>query len=317
MFVWANLHGGYVFGLLLLGLFVIAQFIDRLATTGTPWRHAAAVLGVSLLAVLFNPYTYEMWLYPLSYFYGPNASLQIIDEWQSPNFHQMRSIPFAIALLVALVLGAGARRIDPWQTLLLVAFTALALQSMRHQPLFGIVWALVLGQVAAERFPSLRAERPPGNEHPALNWTILGAGAIALTVVLFVAPQGFQLREPSTGGAYGYPTKSVAYIERLDAPVRIFNDYSWGGYLIHRLYPEQLVFIDGRADVHGTLVPEYLVAQRGLYWEDIFETHDIEFALLRPGTPLETELRQDGWLAVVEEPAEVLLQSPAYDAPGP
>jgi hypothetical protein len=48
-----------------------------------------------------------------------------------------------------------------------------------------------------------------------------------------------------------FPERAVAYL-RAHPPVGpIFNHYDWGGYLIWKLYPQTLVFLDGRADLYG------------------------------------------------------------------
>jgi len=318
MALWTNLHGGYVLGLLLMGAFALSQFADRRHVPGaTPWRHAAAVLAVSFAATAVNPYTYQMWLYPLSYFHGDNASLRLIDEWRSPDFHQLRNAPLALALLSAMAVGASARRFDVWRSLLIVMFGALVLQSMRHQPLFALVWAVVVGLTLAERHAWLRSNSRRPGEPFALNWGIFLGGIAALATVIAIAPQGVHVREPATGGSYQYPVQSAAYVAALDDRVHVFNDYAWGGYLIREWYPAHQVFIDGRADVHGALVGRYVEAEAGSGWEGLFAEYDIDLALIRPGGVLAAELRDAGWKSLVRTPSETLLASPGYAAAHP
>ncbi len=55
--------------------------------------------------------------------------------------------------------------------------------------------------------------------------------------------QGFQLR----AGEWAYPAGAADFLisHRITQP--IFNTYEYGGYLIWRLWPQERVFIDGRA----------------------------------------------------------------------
>ncbi len=318
MALWTNLHGGYVLGLALLGAFALSQFADRRGDPkATPWRHAAAVLAVSFAATAVNPYTYQMWLYPLSYFHGDNASLQLIDEWQSPDFHQARNALLALALLSTMAIGVSPRRFDVWRSLVIVMFGALVLQSMRHQPLFALVWAVLMGLTLAERHAWFRSNSRRPSEPFALNWGILLGGIAALATVIAIAPQGLHVREPATSGAYQYPVQSAAYVAALDDRVHVFNEYAWGGYLIRQWYPAHQVFIDGRADVHGALVGRYADAQAGNGWEALFAEYDVDLALIRPGGVLDAKLRDAGWKSLIRTPSETLLASPGYAAANP
>jgi hypothetical protein len=317
MALWANLHGGYVLGIGLLAMFTIAQRLDSTADA-TSWRRGLAVTGLAFLATAASPYTYHVWLYPISYLAGDNASLTLIDEWKSANFHELRSIPFAALSLATMVVGAATRRFDAWRSGLIVVFGALALQSMRHQPLFAIVWSATVGISIIERWPewggAVRRDAAAG----AMNWGLLAGGIAALCTVLAVSPQGVPLRDPPAGGSNQLPIASADLLVEHHPAARVFNEYAWGGYLIDRLYPAGgHVFIDGRADIYGALVPQYVRAIRGDGWEQLFARHGVEMALLPPGVPLVKELQAAGWVPAVRDPVQVLLVSPDYESSSP
>jgi len=48
-----------------------------------------------------------------------------------------------------------------------------------------------------------------------------------------------------------FPKEAVDFIENAGIEGNIFNDMSWGGYLIWRGWPERRVFIDTRTPVYG------------------------------------------------------------------
>ena len=50
--------------------------------------------------------------------------------------------------------------------------------------------------------------------------------------------------------AKDYPVAAIQYLRQHPQPARMFNDYTYGGYLIWQLGPQQKVFIDGRADMY-------------------------------------------------------------------
>ncbi len=318
MVLWANLHGGYVIGLVLIALLAGSQWWDRKAGVGPGWRHVSIVLLVSFAATAINPNTYEVWTYPLSYLRNNNPNLQLVDEWQAPNFHQMRNLPLAILLITAMVFGANGRRFDAWRSSLLVVFGAMALQSMRHQPLFAAVWAPCVGIAMAERWAIMRerpsdAPRSPGV--PLLNWALLCAGAIALGSVVMAAPGHPTLGAAPTDAARNpQPAAATDYVEAHYPGARIFNEYIWGGYLIDRLYPQNKIFIDGRADPYGGLLSTYENAIYARDWQSPFEQYDVDVALIPPNMPLAGALRYAGWTEAYEDKVAVLFVRPGYAA---
>jgi hypothetical protein len=213
-----------------------------------------------------------------------------------------------------MTVGVATRRFDAWRVGLVLVFGALALQSMRHQPLFAIVWSIAVGASIIERWPvwggAVRRDAAAG----AMNWAVLAAGIAALCTVIAVSPQGLPSREPPIAGSNQLPIAGADYLLEYDPTARVFNEYAWGGYLIDRLEPVGgRVFIDGRADVYGSLVPAYVRAIRGDGWQPLFERHGVEMALLPPGVPLVRELQDAGWVPVLRDPVQVLLVSPDYE----
>jgi hypothetical protein len=307
--LWANLHGGYVIGLALIAIFAVAQRVDG-RVPGATWRHACAVLAAGFVLTVLNPYTWRLWLYPLTYFMGENESLRRIDEWQSPDFHQIRSMPLAALLLLTIVTGVAGRRLDAWRTALLVVFGAMALQSMRHQTLFALAWAPCVAPALVERWAWWRREDVGSPGVPSFNYALLAGGAAALLMVVLVSPSGLPLRSAPVAGSMPFPEASAAYVAREHPGARIFNEYGWGGFLIERLYPTNQVYIDGRADLHGALVEEYQRVIRGDGWREAFARHGITVAIVPPSLPLVRELRGAGWTVGYANAHEAALISP-------
>lgn len=308
--LWANLHGGYVIGLALMAMLAAAQWWDRRTTAGPGWKHVALVLGAAFLAAGINPYTYKLWLYPLTYFTGGNASLAQLDEWQSPDFHQARNLPLAALLVAGLIAGANGRRFDAWRSLLVAAFGLMALQSMRHQPLYAIAWTAAAGPALLDRWPSW-GRTPERRASPRmLNYGLLAAGVAALLTVVVSSPNGLPLRAAPTGGSMPYPVAGAAWIDAHQHGARIFNAYEWGGYVIDRLYPDERVFIDGRADLYGPLVVEYDGITRGEGWQEAFDRYGVDVVLLPPKLPIVEKLRAAGWTTGYEDGDQVALVRP-------
>ena len=76
MFLWVNLHGGYVVGLGLIGLYIISLVLDH------KWhlvRRLSLILLLGMCVVPLNPNGFRMFTYPFETL--SLAATAFIDEW--------------------------------------------------------------------------------------------------------------------------------------------------------------------------------------------------------------------------------------------
>src|SRR5437868_10730700 len=149
MVVWVNLHGGFIFGLALIGIFTLGHSAEawwarrarHADARGRQWARSWRLLALCVAACLLNPNGLKGLIYPFSYL-GNNASTRYIAEWVSPDFHQMQ-YQFFEALLLALIasVALSPRRPRVTEVLLMLAFTYLGLDSVRNINLFAVIVA--------------------------------------------------------------------------------------------------------------------------------------------------------------------------------
>lgn len=308
--LWVNLHGGYVIGLVLLGLTVAGETIARWrGEAAAPIRPLLVTTILAALATLLTPHGLDALRYPLTYVGAGNASMRLVQEWQSPNFHQPAFLIFGASLLLLLVLGLGRRPLGPTDILWAVVLTLMSLRSLRHIALYAVVVLPLLGarlqaELPALRQPFLNARRPLVVALLALTW-LLPAVAIAGVAA---APARLQTgRAPS---AAGYPAGAVAYIRAHDLRGNLFNQYHWGGYLIYELAPDPRVFIDGRADPFGDdLVVRFReTTQLRPGWRRTLDDYAVDLVLMEKESPLAAALAGDpAWQEVYTGEVERLF----------
>lgn len=310
--VWVNLHGGYVIGLVLLGLTLAGESVAHLlGRPAAPLRQLGTVTVLSAAATLLSPNGLEALWYPFTYTGTGNASMRFIAEWQSPDFHESGFVVFGASLLLATLLGIwqpASGRLGPTEALWALLFSFMALSSLRHIPLYAIVVMPLIGARLAHELPWLA--RPLRTWHRPwlvlVAWPLLAATAIALAVRA-EGNVGAQLsRTPS---AHEYPTGAVQYIREHRLTGRLFNEYQWGGYLIYQLLPDLPVFIDGRADVHGDAFMSRYVRVTRLQgdWRQTLEDYDVTLMLIQRDTPLDVVLAGDPrWQELYGGPVERL-----------
>lgn len=231
MTIWANLHGGFVFGLAIAAAFGLEALIsspDKAKALRT-WL----LFGIGCaIAVCINANGIEGALHPIRF--TQLQMLPMIDEWKPSN---PEVTPFFFGVLaVTLALIAWKRpRLHPVRWLLLGAFLAGALFQARHQAMLAIVAAMLLPEGFAKS-----VERDPGGDRRVAG-IIAIAGAVLLVVVRAIMPLNLQESETN-------PWKLIASVPWKLRTQPVLNDYSMGGPLI---LSGIRTYIDGRGDMYG------------------------------------------------------------------
>jgi hypothetical protein len=332
MVFWANLHGGFLVGLLLIATYLGADVLRWLGCTrdiatdaARSVRQLLPVAIVSLAATCVNPVGPALLGHVFGWF-SNTLLINLTQEYTSPNFHQATVRAFAAMILLAIASVAWSRRRPTLhEGLLLLGFLYLALFSSRNVPLFAIVVAPVLArQLAAMPLPGGRLGVSVGRIsawlgrrdrvlaridasskfHPWPVVVLVGLAALALAQRHAGAPLGVQF-DPAR-----QPVAAVAYLKAHPPQGHMFNNFIWGGYLLHELWPSQRVFIDGQTDFYGeALTQEYLTVQDVKPgWRDVLDRYDVQWIIFRSDSPLEQVLMASGnWDTVYRDSMAVVL----------
>lgn len=331
--LWVNMHASYFIGIALVGAFVMGELANNYLyrpEQPVPVRPLLATLVACLLASLANPYFFNLWTYPLTYVLNgtSNPLLRYTQEWQPPNFRDPISLAFGLSLVALTLVGITrpvpaverqdwrqglSRRLDVSYAIVLCAFTLLALQAVRLLPLYGIIALPLLagGLVGAWPVFSDRNETPLNSTEGRVNWLAAPVGVALMALMLLNAPQSQTGVEPRTDASFQYPVGGANYIAKLTQPVRMYNEFSWGGYLIYRLYPQHLVFIDGRADMYREGVFDDFIRVQNVspQWREALDRYRVNLVILPHDTPLGYALdHESGWKVGYEDGVSVVYQ---------
>jgi hypothetical protein len=311
MWLWSNLHGGFVVGFMLMGAYLVGGTIDRVHG-GMTWslavkrqRSLALALVVAFVITFINPNTYRQVAYPLR-FLTPNTFTNAIQESQSPNFHLYQQLPFEVMLVGLIACGLMVRRRVSWIDLLLVmGLTHLALQQTRNIALWCIIVTPILAVYVQEAWAPL-AERWQHLNRPVerarlmtLNWV-----ALVLLVVggLTIVSRANSPAQVQAAVDRSFPFGAAAYIEDHRMDGNMFNSYSYGGYLTWRTDARYPVFIDSRAD---TVFPDQLLRDyQSIYavgpgWSTLLQKYRIGWVLVENQAPIAAVLsQQNNWKVV-------------------
>ena len=149
--VWANLHGSFVMGLIVLGCQLAGEALETILLhgwkgifTANPRLHGCLVqVECAVLGTLLNPYGMDLLVYSLAFPGHPN--LRSVLEWFPLEMNSLEGIPMAASwLMTAVVLRLSRRRMTCTEILLLLALNAAVCARVRmiawYAPVFG--WAL-------------------------------------------------------------------------------------------------------------------------------------------------------------------------------
>ncbi len=326
---WANLHGGFLFGLCMLAAVAVGDRVEMLATAGTDrdrWRDTlirhATMLGAAVVAVLLTPSGYTLYSHTIGYL-RDTYLVNNTQEYLSPDFHFLRLHLIAIVVVVA-VLAAVPRR-PRYPTIALISLTlAFALLAVRNLPLFGIVaFPLAAAAVAPALavwapLRMIRWERPVSRRWMRLTlpWPLVAVAGMA--GVAGVSSRAATSRPdvtrhitplPQTFNPSVFPVRAVRAARAAHLTGRIFAEFPWGGYLLFA-WPEQRVFIDGQTDFYGdSIMREYVeIHQLNPGWRTKLAAWRIDLALLITESPLADALAHEpGWRILYCDSTAVLF----------
>ena len=226
--LWANCHGGFFLGWVILLAYGAASLLPgpQSANRGRLWMVVACCIAASGL----NPNGFGV--VTTLFRYRQSAMTANLIEWHPPY---LWGPPYAFDILLYL---AAAVLIYSWRQVrwqdwgLFAAFAAASLAAFRNTPLIAFLAPVLI----ASYFPfPLRLPRFTAWLLPV---ALVGAMAFGIGSGAF-----FQLR----AATWKFPAAAADFVLQNKIPGPLFNTWEDGGYLIWRLWPEQRVFIDGRA----------------------------------------------------------------------
>jgi hypothetical protein len=327
MLIWVNLHGGFLLGFVLIGIFWLGSLWTWLRSSenrledslrkiaaGKRARTLALAGLLSGLASFINPYGWRLHAHVLSYLTN-RFFMDHIDEFQSPNFHGIAQKCFLTLLLISIaVLIARGRNLSPSHILVVLFAVYAGLYASRNIPISAILLGMVIGPLmpargSRESFPQrmLAIEiRMRGHL-----WIIAG---IVLTFA--VIANGGRVGSTRLMSAYfdpqRMPVQAVDYLRSQNAAAPILAPDYWGGYLIYRLYPQAQVVVDDRHDLYGQQFfrsyLRFLHAEED--WAEILREHPAGYIVLpRKSAPAVLLAGSHAWKRIFVDDVAVVFQS--------
>jgi hypothetical protein len=318
MIAWANLHGGFLFGLVPVGVAAFVEVVHWVRRVDGDihrrrTRNLVLVFIGCIAAAVINPNGIHLYGYVIQPQFS-GIQQNFIAEWQSPNFHVLEERGFELMLLL-IPLAFLFRRPSLWDVCLTLVVSYLALSAVRHSALFVaaetplLIWSFSAGwerMAPAARVRTWVATR--GRE-------VLGGG-VAILIIAVLGTAYFvhsTLSNQARATAANFPVGAADWLAaHPTVGTRMFDQYGWGGYLIYRFYPDpnRRVFSFGEATLLGNKVMQQVsdVETGSPDWQQIFAQWDIDYVVDVPGAPAVLALEVDPqWTRVYDDGFAVIM----------
>jgi hypothetical protein len=338
MLLWVNLHGGFLMGIALTGLFLAGNAATWILSSHAKLRmaaldrlrHLTTVLAFIVLATLVTPYGLRLYVHLYEYL-DSKFMMNNIQEFLSPDFHLLQVKAFALLLLAALLaLMMEGRKASPTD-FLMIAFSAwIGLFAVRNIPIAAILMSLAIAPLLGAAF------RDVAQHDDCALWLrrlalkldgfltrmrlmdrlfqrhVLAAVAVVLLVASVVSRAHSRPRaEALAFDKKHMPVNAVEFMAANNIHDHFFAPDSWSGYVIYRLYPNVQVMMDDRHDFYGEkFVRDYLkVAQAAYGWRDVLNANRVNWVLVPVDSPLSSTLKEAAdWKVVHDDGMAIVFE---------
>jgi hypothetical protein len=290
--LWANLHGGFILGILIMFGYLFAENIKYILKKFGHVLHPRSLrqlnvtVVIALLASLVNPNGYNV--IPFMFEFETGLYKSMIIESVSPvtlirsGFYEQQFVIYFILLsFFALLFIIRGKKLDLTDGVILLGFSVMSLSASRFIPFFAPAAILMIARYSpgfvrksagAERLKSISAR-----------FDLPIAIILSILLVIVINNTDFfksGIRENR------FPEGAARFLKENKIAGNMFNPYVWGGYLIWNLYPEHKVFIDGRGLIGevffqaSKVMSAYPKAVEGMpEWKAILRAYRVDFIL--------------------------------------
>jgi hypothetical protein len=250
---WANLHIQFVYGLLVLTLLVATRVVRRMAQEwglsfgsqpDLPFNGLLVVWGISVLATLIGPYSWQLYTVILGYMRS-SVPYNVIVELEAMNFRAAEHYVLLLIIAGAFFTLGWRRSGDLFKAALLVICTLVAFRMTRDSWFVCVPALAIIADTKLQSAPETVALRKRGLV------PVAATGLVTILVLVLVAwDSGINNPSLEQVVAGAFPVNASNFIRAQSLPRPIYNDLNWGGFIIWSL-PDYPVAIDGRTDLYG------------------------------------------------------------------
>jgi len=252
MILWSNIHGGCISGLGLIAVYCAGEFLNKKSIK--PYIYT---LIACLLCLFINPYGIE---YVKFLFYAAAMKRDFITEWISP-FHKvyltkyMRFKIYMVIMLLTQILyiiktKTNYKSLDKTKLLLILLVTYLSVMKIRHQTFFIFTAGTLLYDEFYYLFNSVmkfvRRKLKIENQEFISSFCLAKEVIVYFLLLIISLPPLISKNKEIRITETEYPRYAIEFIKINNLKGNLFINFDWGSYAAYKLYPDNLIAMDGR-----------------------------------------------------------------------
>jgi hypothetical protein len=286
---WNNIHGGVVAGLGLMVMYAIGEFLNK-----KPFKKYLITLLASFAVLFINPwgYDYIKFLLMANTMKRPN----IIEWWGLfSNYHLFKQITFKIFMFVMIIIEAlqikkeNFEKVDKVKYFVLLSTLYLAIAHVKLLPFFAISSLCFVYEDFYKLIGNIKLPKWKDN--------------VIFGFLLFISCFTFLTKDFSIPvGMNNYPIKEVEFVKINNIKGKILTNFGFGSYVSYKLYPNNLIFMDGR---YEEVYFDYMVPLlKNFYlttpnWYDIIKYFTPDVMIVENSYPVYNKLKNGNLWKVV------------------
>ena len=286
--LWANFHGGFVSGLVVLAASTLNAACQR---NWVVTRRLALATFTATVVVLINPYGIQNYYWVADHARVPLQNL--IAEWVPPS-DAIKALLLVTANIIVFFLLTRRTQQKIFWLLIIISATVLTIQARRNYPIFALASVLALIDIFKVRLKAIEKHKIVQKGFVVLS------GAVLITLTILNFPKTTRIdtdwKSYCNDGMRILPCRAIKYVRAYPPQGEsVFTAYEWGGFLEWQL-PQYKYFVDGRMPAWPTaenkspytIYLELIQAQPG--YEERLDKYGTDWLFIGNGTFLDIEL---------------------------
>lgn len=286
--LWSNIHGGFLLGIVVIGLLVGAKALTDFITTNS-WLNLlswGAFILILVLASMINPNGWDAYFYLLQ-LEGSELQNRTSEYVGSLAIYQyglwFEQVVVAMFLMLGLAGAVYALRQRAWDNFVLITLLMLiSLSAYRYLVFFVIAASPYIAQSFVGMENKLRKSIVAYDLR--LAWSSLIGVSIALATYVLLN------HSLPSNDRFSELNKGLMLIKQKQGSGYAFNTMNIGGYLIWHLGPRIRTFIDGRMLNEKKLVPYTHILWTTDHGKKWFDQNRFNWVIMSTGNQFTGEL---------------------------
>ena len=321
MILWANLHSGFVAGLLILCFWLILSFVDQVILGKGKLYANYIFMPLCLAATLINPAGYKLWLYLPACFLCPiNHYISELRHFDLDFFHYIIVYPFFFLILAFFFLsykiikkdGLNQPIFKPFFIGLIGMLPGLCASRFMNLSSLTLIMsiALLLNKTRRESNLDKKTVSPVFLNPQSLAFGLLSV-ILVVSSALFFTVVVMPAEIPEGDAGFTVPIAAMEFLKQHPQSGKLLNESQYGDILMWHMRPCPKIFIDSRFDLYSPIMAEkyFKLVDCKPGWQDSLKSFNIDWIFFPPQLPFAKAMRnQPDWVTIYSDQAAVILR---------